>query len=46
MKFGVSLWLWTAPVTNDVIASYAPKIAELGFDTVEIPLKIPGASRL
>lgn len=43
MKFGVSLWLWTAPVTNDVIANYAPKIAELGFDTVEIPLEDPGA---
>lgn len=43
MKFGVSLWLWTSPVTNDVIANYAPKIAELGFDTVEIPLEDPGS---
>jgi len=43
MKFGVSLWLWTSPVTNDVIASYAPKIAELGYDTVEIPLEDPKA---
>lgn len=43
MKFGVSLWLWTAPVTNDVIAEYAPKITELGFDTVEIPLEDPNA---
>lgn len=41
MKFGVSLWLWTSPVTNDVIESYAPKIAELGFDTVELPLEDP-----
>jgi len=41
MKFGVSLWLWTAPVTNEVIEEYAPKIAELGFDTVEIPLEDP-----
>lgn len=41
MKFGVSLWLWTAPVTNDVIEEYAPKIADLGFDTVEIPLEDP-----
>lgn len=39
MKFGVSLWLWTAPVTNEVIEEYAPKIANLGFDTVEIPLE-------
>ncbi|MDR9364203.1 MAG: sugar phosphate isomerase/epimerase family protein [Balneolaceae bacterium] len=41
MKFGVSLWLWTAPVTNEVIEDYAPKIAELGFDTVEVPLEDP-----
>lgn len=42
MKFGVSLWLWTSPVTNDVIDSFSPKIADLGFDTVEIPLEDPG----
>lgn len=41
MKFGVSLWLWTAPVTNEVIENYAPKISDLGFDTVEIPLEDP-----
>lgn len=41
MKFGVSLWLWTAPVNNEVIEEYAPKIADLGFDTVEIPLEEP-----
>lgn len=43
MKFGVSLWLWTSPVTNDVIEEYAPKIAEFGFDTVELPLEDPAA---
>ncbi|MGM0460067.1 MAG: sugar phosphate isomerase/epimerase family protein, partial [Bacteroidota bacterium] len=42
MKFGVSLWLWTSPVTIDVIKEYAPKIASLGFDTVELPLEDPG----
>ncbi|MFO7845022.1 MAG: sugar phosphate isomerase/epimerase family protein [Balneolaceae bacterium] len=41
MKFGVSLWLWTSPVTIDVIKEYAPKIASLGFDTVELPLEDP-----
>jgi len=43
MKFGVSLWLWTSPVTNEVIENYAPKIAELGFNTVELPLEDPAA---
>lgn len=41
MKFGVSAWLWTSPVTNEVIDSHAPKIAGMGFDTVEIPLEDP-----
>lgn len=43
MKFGVSLWLWTSPVTNEVIETYAPKIAEMGFDTVELPLEDPAS---
>lgn len=42
MKFGVSLWLWTSPVTDEVIAAYAPKVSELGFDTLELPLESPG----
>lgn len=43
MKFGVSLWLWTSPVTNKTIEEFAPKIAEMGFDTIEVPLEDPGA---
>lgn len=41
MKFGVSLWLWTSPVTNEIIEKYVPKIAEMGFDTLEIPIEDP-----
>jgi D-psicose/D-tagatose/L-ribulose 3-epimerase len=41
MKFGVSLWLWTSPITNEIIAKYAPKIASMGFDTIEVPIEDP-----
>jgi D-psicose/D-tagatose/L-ribulose 3-epimerase len=41
MRYGVSLWLWTSPVTNEVIESLAPKVAALGFDTLELPLEDP-----
>lgn len=41
MKLGVSVWLWTSPVTTEVIEKYAPKIASMGFDTIEIPLEDP-----
>jgi D-psicose/D-tagatose/L-ribulose 3-epimerase len=43
MKFGVSLWLWTSPVTNKTIEKFAPIIAEMGFDTIEVPLEDPDA---
>jgi D-psicose/D-tagatose/L-ribulose 3-epimerase len=41
MKFGVSLWLWTSPITNEVVEEYIPKIAGMGFDTVEMPVEDP-----
>lgn len=41
MKLGVSLWLWTSPITNEIIEEYAPKIAAMGFDTIEVPLEDP-----
>lgn len=43
MKYGVSLWLWTSPVTNKVIEDYAPKISDMGFDTLELPFEDPEA---
>lgn len=43
MRFGVSIWLWTSPVTNETIEQYAPKIAEMGFDTMEIPVEDPAS---
>jgi len=42
MQFGVILWLWGAPITNEFITSRAPHAAEMGFDTVEVPLEEPG----
>jgi len=40
MKFGVSTWVWTAPLTNDDLKTLAPKIAQAGFDIIELPLEI------
>lgn len=41
IKFGVSTWLWTSPFTTDSIAELFPKIAQLGFDSVEIAAEDP-----
>lgn len=41
MKLGVSLWLWTSPITTEVISSFAPKLAKMGYQTIEVPLDEP-----
>lgn len=43
MQFGVSVWLWTSPVTTETIEKYSSKVAEMGFDGIEIPIEEPDA---
>lgn len=42
MEFGVNLWVWGAPTTDEHIAARVPQAAELGYDVVEFPLEEPG----
>lgn len=39
IKFGVSTWLWTSPFTTASIQELFPKIAQMGFDVVEIAVE-------
>ena len=39
-KFGASTWLWQSPFTTESIELF-PKIKEMGFDVVEIPVEKP-----
>jgi len=39
MKYGVNLFLWTAAFTKKSL-SLLPKVAEMGFDGVEVPLDL------
>jgi D-psicose/D-tagatose/L-ribulose 3-epimerase len=41
IKLGVSTWLWTSPFTTESIKGLFPKIADMGFDVVEIALEDP-----
>jgi D-psicose/D-tagatose/L-ribulose 3-epimerase len=41
IKFGVSTWLWTSPFTTESIEMLFPKIADMGFDVVEIAVEDP-----
>ena len=39
MQLGISTWVWAAPLTTTDLATLAPRIANMGFDLVEIPIE-------
>lgn len=39
MQYGVNAWVWSAPVTTQVLAELAPKVSQMGFDMIEVPLE-------
>ena len=39
---GVNTWVWTSPLTDRGLPALLHKIAELGFDAVELPLENAG----
>ncbi|MCO6452609.1 MAG: sugar phosphate isomerase/epimerase [Caldilineales bacterium] len=42
MRIGVNVWVWTAPITTEAFKTLAPKVRDIGFDFVEIPLESIG----
>lgn len=39
MKFGVTTWVWTSPLTNSELERLIPHVADMGFDLIELPLE-------
>ena len=39
---GVNTWVWTSPLTGDGLERLAPKVAEWGFDVIELPVEDVG----
>jgi D-psicose/D-tagatose/L-ribulose 3-epimerase len=39
MQFGINLWVWGAPITDDRIDQRVPQADRMGFDVVEFPLE-------
>ncbi len=39
MRYGINAWVWTSPVTTDVVADLAPHVKTMGYDWFEIPLE-------
>lgn len=36
---GVNAWVWTSPVTTAELERLVPRVAEMGFDWIEVPLE-------
>ncbi len=39
MQIGVNTWVWTSPLTTEELETLAPKVKEMGFDWIEVPLE-------
>ncbi|MGW4892871.1 sugar phosphate isomerase/epimerase family protein [Kitasatospora sp. NPDC004240] len=39
---GVNTWVWDSPSTDDSLALLVPRIADWGFDTIELPVEQRG----
>jgi len=39
---GVNTWVWTSPLTDETLPGLVGKVADLGFDAIELPLENPG----
>ena len=40
---GANAWIWASPITDEVIGELGPRVADLGFDLIELPVEDPGA---
>ena len=39
---GANTWIWVSPLTDERLATLAPRIRDWGFDVVELPIEDPG----
>lgn len=39
---GANTWIWVSPLTDDHLATLAPRVAGWGFDVIELPIENPG----
>lgn len=39
MQLGVNAWVWISPLTTEGLARLAPRVAEMGFDLMEVAIE-------
>lgn len=42
MRIGVNAWVWSSPLTTAELEVLLPRVAELGFDWIELPIEGEG----
>jgi len=41
-RIGVNAWVWVSPLTDARLEELAPRVREMGFDVLELPVEQPG----
>jgi D-psicose/D-tagatose/L-ribulose 3-epimerase len=41
-SIGANTWIWTSPLSDERLASLAPRVRDLGFDVLELPIESVG----
>jgi D-psicose/D-tagatose/L-ribulose 3-epimerase len=41
-SIGANTWIWTSPLSDELLAALAPRIRRLGFDAIELPVENVG----
>jgi D-psicose/D-tagatose/L-ribulose 3-epimerase len=41
-SIGANTWIWTSPLSDECLASLAPRVRGLGFDVIELPVESVG----
>ena len=39
MQFGANTWIWVSPLTDERLTQLAPRVRDMGFDVVELPIE-------
>src|SRR5919107_314414 len=39
MKLGANTWIWVSPLTDERLTQLAPRVREMGFDVIELPVE-------
>ena len=39
MKLGANTWIWVSPLTDERLTQLAPRVRDMGFDVIELPIE-------